>query len=95
MAEDVRSGGEESAEVLFLGSSVYRTMGSYRKEMKNVVQTGVICVRRVAARVKGTVYNKMLRPVSNWETVALTGDLKVFRCFGRTPSAPDLIFSGK
>ena len=69
-------------EFKYLGSTVQES-GGFKREVKKRVQTGwkkwrkvlgVICNRRLPARVKGKVYNSVLRPamVYGLETVALT-----------------------
>ena len=66
-------------EFKYLGSTVQES-GSCEREVKNSVQVGwrklseVICDRRLPARVKGKVYNSVVRPamVYGLETVAVT-----------------------
>ena len=81
----VKMQGEEFAKVedfKYLGSTVQRN-GECRREVKKRVQagwngwrrmSGVICDRRVPARVKGKVYRVAMRPAMLYglETVALT-----------------------
>ena len=69
-------------EFMYLGSTVQES-GSYEKEVKKRVQagwkvwrkvSGIICDRRLPARVKGKVYSLVVRPamVYGLETVAVT-----------------------
>ena len=69
-------------EFKYLGSTVQES-GSCEREIKKRVQTGwngwrkvsgVICDRRLSARVKGKVYSSVVRPamVYGLETVAVT-----------------------
>ena len=69
-------------EFRYLGSTVQES-GSYEREVKKRVQarwngwrrvSGVICDRRLPARVKGKVYSSVVRPalVYGLETVAVT-----------------------
>ncbi|KAJ8375265.1 hypothetical protein SKAU_G00058450 [Synaphobranchus kaupii] len=92
--EGVRMQGVEVAKVdefKYLGSTV-QSNGDCDREVKKRVQagwcgwrrvTGVICDRRVPARVKGKVYSRVVRPAMLYglETVALTkrqeGELEV------------------
>ena len=81
----VKMQGEEVAKVedfKYLGSTV-QSNGEYGREVKKRVQagwngwrrmSGVICDRRVPARVKGNVYKVAVRPAMLYglETVALT-----------------------
>ena len=96
---DTGSGTVTMDDFKYLGSTV-QSNGEYGREVKKRVQagrngwrrmSGVICDRRVPARVKGKVYKVAVRPAMLYglETVALTkrqeaelevAELKMLRC---------------